>query len=256
MTMTTYVLENQSTYTDAAHGGPLDDAILAAIAWAAEWSLCGAVDAAGTKQAPAHTVCGQYGGQAKCMVGEPNAALDAGQVACIIRDEYPKQPGAGGWHTDENGRPAIFISRQYSTSLTKGAFCLSELVTHEINETEADLGANLYSDREDGTEEAFEDCDRVEGDVATAPNGVDVSNFLLKTAFIPGAEGPFDLKGTLTGQYDKTDSGYAILRKDGAYLPDQAKVSHPSQAEKLAHPGSRLARRIAKLAAQSSTSPA
>lgn len=248
MTTTTYVLEDQSTYTDEAHGGPLTPEILASIAWAAQWCLFGAADqSTGVTVRPAHTICGQYGGQARVRVGTPNAALAPNEVAVIIRDQYPSQPGAGGWHEDDLGRPAIFVSRQYSSSLTKGPFSLSELVTHECDETQADLGANRFADRLDGTEEALEPGDRVEADVVTAPNGVDVSNFLLEPAFRPGASGPYDLKGTLTGQYDKTPDGYAILRSVGSGLPNQVRIDgtpkHPAQLERIAWPGSRTARR-------------
>jgi hypothetical protein len=238
-----FVLEDQSTYTDEAHGGPLVPSTLSEIAWAAQYALdgCGA-------QSPPQTVCGCYGGEGSTVrVGIADPAQ--GEIAVIIRDSYPSEPGAGGWHTDENGRPAIFVSRQYSTSLTKGAFNLAELVTHEIGEATGDAGANRFADRDNGIEEALELCDRIEADVWTTPNGVDVSNWLLPSAFIPGSAGPWDYKGTLKGQYDKTEQGYAILREDGANLPDQARAPHPSQAERLAWPGSRLARRGHRFAA-------
>jgi hypothetical protein len=236
--MTAYVLEDQSTYTDAAHGGALDAATLELIAWAAQYCLAGCGD-----QSPPQTVCGEYGGTATVRVGTADPAK--GEVAAIIRDSYPSEPGAGGWHTDEKGRPAIFVSRQYSTSLTKGAFCLAELVTHECDEAAGDAGANRFADRNDGTEEALETCDRVEGDVWTTPNGVDVSNWLLPAAFDPDSAGPYDYKGTLTSQYDLTPSGYVILRQDGAMVSDSAKAAtHPSVAERLAWPSSRLRRRL------------
>jgi len=225
-----YVLEDQSTYSDDAHGGPLTPEILALIAEAAEYMLV---------HCPTHAVCRAYGGLATVTVGTADPAKD---VAVIIRDKYPSQPGAGGWHTDENGRPAVFVSREYSTSLTKGKFSLSELATHELGETEADPGTNRWADRDDGSEEALELCDRAEGDVWTTPNGVDVSNWLLPAAFIPGAPGPYDFKGTLKGQYDKTPDGYALLRQDGAELANQAR-KHPAQVARAAFPGSRSARR-------------
>jgi hypothetical protein len=226
-----YVLEDQSTFTDDAHGGPLTPAILAQLAEAAEYALV---------HCPTHAVCRAYGGTATVTVGTADPAK--GEVAVIIRDKYPSQPGAGGWHTDDAGRPAVFISREYSTSLTKGPFNLGELLTHELDEASGDPGANLFADRGDGTEEAHELCDRVEGDVWTTPNGVDVSNWLLPSAFIPLAPGPFDFKGTLSSQYDKTPDGYALLRADGAELADQAR-RHPAQVARAAFGGSRLARR-------------
>jgi len=227
-----FVLEDQSTLTDDAHGGALTSTTLADIAAAAEYMLMGT----GLSPAPKHAVCRAYGGVATVRMG----IAGPGEIAVIIRDKFPDEPGAGGWHTDDAGRPAVFISREYSSSLTKGAFGLSELVTHELGETTGNPGANLWSDRDGSVEEARELCDRTEGDVWTAPNGVDVSNWLLPSAFIPGAAGPFDYKGTLSGPYDKTKDGYALLRQDGAELPDQARVGqHPAQAARRAFPGSR-----------------
>ncbi|HLW46063.1 MAG TPA: hypothetical protein VKR78_07580 [Acidimicrobiales bacterium] len=236
-----FVAENQSTLTDAAHGGALDVGALEMLVWAGQYMLIGCGD-----QKPQVTVCDEYGGRATVRVGTADPAK--GEIAVIIRDDYPSQPGAGGWHTDENGRPAVFVSRQYSSSLLTGAFSLSELFTHEITEALADAGANRKATRLGGLiDEAFEPGDRCEGDVWTTPNGVDVCNWLLSSAFLPGAPGPWDFKGTLKGQYDKTPNGYAIRWKAGSPLPDQAEIEgtpHPSQMGRIRSPYSRVQRRF------------
>jgi hypothetical protein len=85
-----------------------------------------------------------------------------------------------------------------------------------------DPTANLFAARTDGTLDAYEASDAVEDTTYAAVDGqTTLSNFLLPSAFDPGAVGPFDYLKVLQNQYDTTPGGYRItgtvtLNQDGS----------------------------------------
>jgi hypothetical protein len=246
-----YVLIDESTTTDPAQGGKLDPGTLELIAWAAQYALDGCGD-----QKPSKTVCGEYGGRAYVRVGALNDVdphTDAVRVNVRIRDSFPDEPGAGGWHEDDSGTLVIWISREYSPSFLMGPFSLAEVITHELDENQGDPGTNRYADRGLNATicEAFELSDRLEGTAWKTPNGCEVSNWLLPSAFEPGAPAPYDFVGVLKGQFDTTPGlGWAITRTVGNLLGSAAMQGtiHASQVGRRRHPSSRAFRRGLRLA--------
>ena len=200
--MTQFVLINESSTQDAARGGALTLDILQNIAVAVSWQLNGDVAA-------------EWGGTGtySVRVGKDAHDLAPGEVAIWIKDSLPEAPGAAGYHDrGADGASDVYIGRDGSNSLTTGSSALSVTISHEACETVGDPPANFWADRGDGNEEALELCDRVEDQIYAAPNGVAVSDFLLRAAFDPGARGPYDKLGVLKSATGLTPGGYVILR--------------------------------------------
>jgi hypothetical protein len=198
-----FVLVNESKSTAAGQGGVLMPATLQDIAVAVSWQLNGDVAA-------------EWGGTGtySVRVGQPDGSdVQPTEVAIWIKDALPDAPGAAGYHDRlGNGAAVVYIGRDGSDSLTQGGNALSVTISHECCEAAGDPPANFWADRGDGNEEALELCDRVEDTSYAAPNGVTVSNFLLRAAFDPGASAPYDKLGVLKDRTGMTPGGYVILR--------------------------------------------
>jgi hypothetical protein len=200
--MTRFVLIDESTTNDPNYGGALTPDVLQNIAVAVSWQLN-------------TDVAAEWGGIGthSVRVGTDQNDLSAGEVAVWIQDSLPDAPGAAGYHErGADGSSDAYIGRDGSNSLTTGSSALSVTISHECCETVGDPPANFWADRGDGNEEALELCDRVEDQVYDAPNGVAVSDFLLRAAFDPGAQGPYDKLDALKKATDMTPGGYVILR--------------------------------------------
>jgi hypothetical protein len=173
-----FVLVNESTTSAASLGGLLTPDVLQDIAVAISWQLNGDVAA-------------EWGGVGtySLRVGKNDGSdVQASEIAIWIKDALPDAPGAAGYHDRlPNGAPVVYIGRDGSNSLTRGVNALSVTISHECCEAAGDPPANFWADRGDGNEEALELCDRVEDTTYPAPNGVALSNFLLRASFDPGA---------------------------------------------------------------------
>lgn len=202
----TFTIVDESTLTSPDNGGQLSFGVLNQIAGACEKQLN--VD-----------VAAEWGGNYIVRVVTSAAGIQAGEVPVIIRDSLPDAPGAAAYHDRFSGVPIVFAARIAFSNFVSGAAPLSEGLSHELCETAGDASAGIWADRGDGTEEALELCDRLQG-TTYAINGVTVANFLFRSAFFPGAAGPYDFLGALKGQTDKTPGGYVILRQSGAQLPN------------------------------------
>jgi hypothetical protein len=198
-----FVLVDQSTVTGSRYGGALTPDVLQSIAVAVSWQLNGDVGA-------------EWGGTGTfgVRVGKNDGSdVRPTEIAVWIRDALPDAPGAAGYHDRlPNGAAVVYIGRDGSNSLTEGSSALSVTISHECCEAAGDLPACLWADRGDGQEEALELCDRVEDATYQAPNGVAVSDFLLRAAFAPGAPAPYDKLGVLKERTALTSGGYVILR--------------------------------------------
>jgi hypothetical protein len=174
-------------------------------------------------------VCPEWGGTCTVRVASSTTDVQPGEIACWIKDSLSETPGAAAYHTTlSNGAAVAYFALEDNDSFTKGVSALSVDVSHEILETIADTEANLWADLGNGTERALEICDPVQNTFYQVPNGVDVTNFLLKSAFAPGAPGPWDKMGLLPNQSDYSH-GYEIVRDVGQAL----QVDEPSQEESL-----------------------
>ena len=198
-----FVLVNESQSTAANQGGTLTPSILQDIAVAVSWQLNGDVAA-------------EWGGSGTYSVrlGQPNGSdVQSTEVAIWIKDALPDAPGAAGYHDRlANGASVVYVGRDGSDNFTQGANALSVTISHECCEAAGDPPANFWADRGDGNEEALELCDRVEDAYYDAPNGVAISNFLLRAAFDPGAPSPYDRLKLLKDRTGMTPGGYVILR--------------------------------------------
>lgn len=151
-----------------------------------------------------------WGGAYTFRVAKSAADRMPGEVAINIRPSLPDAPGALGFHYVTAGVPDIEIGLDVIEGLTKGNACLSAVISHEVCETIGDPGANRWAERRDGKLRAMELCDTIEDTTYLTSNGVEVSNFLLPAAFVPGAPAPWDQLQVLTDQDGMTPGGYDI----------------------------------------------
>ena len=193
-----YVLINQTTDATANIGGALTLPLLEQMSAALE------------EQLNAH-LSAEWGGNYVVRPGKDENDLTASEVPVYIKD-FPPQAGVGGYHDRQpNGLPIIYVFKGECQTMFSGAWSLSAITSHELCEGSVDAPANLWADRGDGTEEALEVSDRVQG-TYYAIGAVSVANFLYKGAFDPGFSGKYDYLGVLTSQSSETPQGYTLLR--------------------------------------------
>ena len=174
------------------------------------YTVLSLISAALDEQANQH-FAPSYGGSYTFRVGASATDRKPNEVAINIADSHPDEPDAEGWHQVNSGVPDIEIALDLTSGLTTGDNSLSSVISHEVCETAGDPGANGWELRADGNLEARETCDRVESLSYPASNGVMLSNFLLPSAWIPGAAGPFDFMGILKNAGDIAPSSYNII---------------------------------------------
>jgi hypothetical protein len=152
----------------------------------------------------------EYGERTVAMRVGSESDRAPNEIAVHFRDTLPGAPGALAYHTVTAGVPDIEVGVDLFEGLTSGADPMSVGVDHEIKELLGDIGANGWKDRQDGsTMDAEELCDFVQNTFITAPSGVQISNFVKRAFFIPGAPGPWDQLGAMSSQYD-VSHGYGI----------------------------------------------
>ena len=105
-------------------------------------------------------------------------------------------PAASAYHDiNGNGVPFALCAVTTCGSLL-GPTGVSVDASHEILETAGDEGANQFANDNNGLLHAVEMCDAVEiqtyGKTCGDGTVVQVSNWLLRSWFIPGAAGPYD----------------------------------------------------------------
>ena len=233
-----FVLCDQSTLTDAAHGGPLTSAILTQIAGAVASQMNGEVAA-------------EWGCTVSFRIGAADGSdVQPSEIACIIKDSLPEAPGAAAYHDRlPNGTPVSYFAREDYTSHMQGALSLSVDLSHECIEIIGDPGANRWADMAGGSQDcALELCDPVQNQTYEV-NGVSVSDFVTQAYFDPGASGPFDHLGKCPAQGDYS-GGYLIVRTEDQQPSDEQAgkrgvrtLGTPRASQKGRHPSSRRSRR-------------
>lgn len=138
----------------------------------------------------------EWGAQATIRVGEKLNDIQPGEWAYVFLPSPPDAPGASAYH-DINGKGVPFSLCAVTTCHSLfGLGGISVDVSHEILETAGDQGANQYANDNKGTLHAVEMCDAVELQTydKKCKDGtvVQVSNWLMRSWFIPGAPGPYD----------------------------------------------------------------
>lgn len=156
-------------------------------------------------------------------------------------------PDAIAYHSvDALGRP---YGRMLPPSNRLDATDLS----HEIIETAGDPGADRWSKRPDGSEEAVECADPVQGTSYSVPvevlgetRQIILSDYVLGSYFDPEGKAPYDRQGVLTGPFSIAPGGYAVIIDAGTGTEHSVfgRLLGTAPAGKLRDPGSRLVRRL------------
>lgn len=158
-----------------------------------------------------------HGGKYGFRVASSPTDRAGNEVAINVRHAMAEDPqGALAWHQVTGGVPDIEVNLDSTSGLTGDSQALDVCVSHEVEETATDAGANLLADNGNGKVSAREASDRVEDTFFPASNGLHMSNFLTPPAWIPGAAGPYDYMQQLPSQLDAngnvtmTSGGYDI----------------------------------------------
>ncbi len=210
----------------------------------------------------------EWGTKAKLRVGANVKDIKPGEWAYVFLPSLPDAPGASAYHDVNNkGVPFALCAVKTCQSLY-GPNGLSVDASHEILETAGDEGANLFARDNKGVLHALEMCDAVEvqtyGKTCKDGTVVQVSNWLLRSWFVPGAAGPYDymtmakLPGAVapTGPF-KTARGHGgnyqiIIKAAGSKQVSASGQPHQIEGTRrkgsVPHANSRAGRRISSLA--------
>ncbi len=155
----------------------------------------------------------EYGPQPVTLrVASSQTDRGATEYAMNFRDTLDVQ-GALAYHTVVNGVPDIEIGVDLFTTLgttySPGDEPMSQGCGHELLETLGDIGANCWEGMGTGVMRAREECDTVQNTGYAASNGLWMTNFLLRAAWIPGAAGPWDYMAVMKAQ-DDYSNGYEV----------------------------------------------
>lgn len=156
--------------------------------------------------------------------GVPTDTANTRYVACFFRDKTADDPDdalAYHWVNPTTKRAEVVVVVDVvlaQSGATRDDLCTA--LGHECVECNEDFYADEWSDRGDGTEEALEAVDRVQGwSYEKTINGqaIKVTDFLLPAAFDNDAPAgsKFDFAGKLTSARQVGDGGYAVTRPVG-----------------------------------------
>ncbi|HUK36713.1 MAG TPA: hypothetical protein VLV86_22515 [Vicinamibacterales bacterium] len=142
-----------------------------------------------------HEFAAEWGAQTTLRVGADLNDVHPDEWAYVFLAALPDAPDASAYHDIKKGVPYALCAVTTCGSLY-GPDGVSVDASHEILETAGDQGANQYANDNKGTLHALEMCDAVEvqtyGKKCKDGTVVQVSNWLLRSWFIPGAQGPYD----------------------------------------------------------------
>jgi hypothetical protein len=138
----------------------------------------------------------EWGAQATIRVGANMNDIQPGEWVYGFVPQLPDAPGASAYH-DINGNGVPFALCAVTTcGSLYGPDGVSVDASHEILETAGDEGANQFANDNKGLLHAVEMCDAVEvqtyGKTCADGTVVQVSNWLLRAWFAPGAAGPYE----------------------------------------------------------------
>ncbi|RTL46825.1 MAG: hypothetical protein EKK53_01840 [Burkholderiales bacterium] len=138
----------------------------------------------------------EWGAGASVRVGKDAKDIQPGEWAFAFLPTLPEAPTASAYHDVNNKGVPFALCAVTTCGSLYGPDGVSVDASHEILETAGDEGANLFANDGKGWLHALEMCDAVE--VQTYPKTckdgtvVQVSNWLLRAWFVPGAHGPYD----------------------------------------------------------------
>lgn len=208
----------------------------------------------------------EWGGLAAVRVGSSSADVQPGEWVYAFVASFTDAPGASAYH-DVNGQgvPVAYCAVTTCDSLLGQNGCGVD-GSHEACEAQGDPGCNLMADDNNGTLHAIEVCDPVEVQQypITCDDGTQVwvSNFVLKSFFIPGAAAPYDYmcKANIAGGVTPPGPMQTAPSPDGQgnYQIEEPSeqsqetqvlgrhiVGNPRKLQKVGHPTSRASRRQA-----------
>jgi hypothetical protein len=137
----------------------------------------------------------EWGAHLSLRVGANLDDINPGEWAYVFLASLPSAPDASAYHDIKKGVPYALCALTTCDSLY-GPNGVSVDASHEIVETAGDEGANQFANDNKGVLHALEMCDAVEvqtyGKTCKDGTVVQVSNWLLRSWFIPGAAGPYD----------------------------------------------------------------
>jgi len=206
----------------------------------------------------------EWGAKASIRVGANAKDIQPGEWAYAFWPSLPDAPQASAYH-DINGQGVPFAVCAVKTCADLfGPNGVSVDVSHEMLETAGDQGANLFANDNHGTLHALEMCDAVEvqtyGKKCKDGTVVQVSNWLMRSWFIPGAASPYDYMSSakLSGAVApagplQTASGhggnYQIVSKAGASKQVFALENHILGVRRKGKPNwsSRAGKRLAMM---------
>jgi hypothetical protein len=172
-----------------------------------------------------------YGSRATFRIGTSPTDRGPNEIAINLRDSIPDAPGALAYHSVTNGVPDIELGLDVCTHDLKGADSLPAVLSHEVAETECDPGANEWADYGVSPTtgmRAKEASDRVQNTSFQSSKDATLSNFLLPSAFIPGAPAPWDYMSMVTGK--------ALMANQLDYSNGyDIEASEPSKVSQLQH---------------------
>lgn len=142
-------------------------------------------------------VSAEYGGSHFIRPASGPGDLQVGEIPFTILATLDNAPGAIAYHDrNSQGAPDCFDAITLSDTIMGPGNSLLVALSHEVAETIADEGTNLVATGDDGKGYAREACDPVEQQSyeITLSDGTvgHVSNFVLRSYFVPGHPGPYD----------------------------------------------------------------
>ena len=148
----------------------------------------------------------EYGGTYWVRAGADKNDIKNDEYTFAILDTITNAPGAIAYHTSNgNGIPLLFDGLELSYSVTGIGNSVSAAISHELLETAADPGANLWAADNISNNFAREVCDPFENR-SYIIDGIGVSDFALNAYFIPGAAGPYSF-GKKLGTFTEDSIG-------------------------------------------------
>jgi hypothetical protein len=164
----------------------------------------------------------EWGARATLRVGADLNDVHHDEWAYVFLPSLPDAPDDSAYHDIKEGVPYALCAVKTCGSLY-GPDGVSVDASHEILETAGDEGANQYADDNSGLLHALEMCDAVEMQsyARKSRDGtlVHVSNWLLRSWFIPKADGPYDYmtKAGLPGAVSPPGALKTAAGKGGNY---------------------------------------
>jgi len=241
-----WVLIDRSNGAATGDGSTLSAAVLAHIAEAVQDQVNGEFAA-------------EWGAQAAVRAGANANDIQPGEWVYGFEATLPNNPQASAFHDiDQQGIPYALCAVTTCGSLF-GPTGVSVDASHEILETAGDEGANQFAYDDKTLLHAVEMCDAVEvetyGKTCADGTAVQVSNWLLRAFFDPGAAGPYDymtsagLAGAVAPPGPlQTAAGnggnYQIVSKWGGDSQITARIEGHRRKGMQPHWSSRAARRL------------